>query len=255
MSADPVTLGLLTLAAVLAGWVDAIAGGGGLIQVPALVAAFPGAPVQPLLGANKLSSICGTATALWRYRGLGLVRLRHWIPAVAASATGAGGGAAIALAIPSASLKPMVLALVVLVLIWMLVSGTLTRMVGGRAEVPAGGRQAVLGGGVGFYDGLFGPGTGSFLVLAMVRWFRMEPVAASAAAKAINLASNAAALSLFAVSGSVLWQAAIPMAAGNVLGGWIGAGTATRFGKRIVQGVLVVVVLALTVRAALDLAG
>lgn len=253
MSADILTLCLLALAGAVAGWVDAIAGGGGLIQVPALVAGFPGVPVQALLGANKLSSICGTSTALWRYRGLGLIRLRAWVPAVVASGVGAAAGASVAILTPSAVLKPFVLGLVVPVLVWMLVAGVRPGPVEGRIQAAAPRPQALMGAGTGLYDGLFGPGTGSFLVLAMVRWLGMEAVAASAAAKAINLASNAGALALFMGSGNVLWEAAGVMAVGNVLGGWLGAGTAARFGRRIVRVVLVVVVMALTAKAVLDL--
>ncbi len=254
MSEQLLTLALLGLAGGLAGWIDAIAGGGGLVQVPALLAGFPGVPVQALLGANKFSSVCGTSVALWRYRGLGLVRLRAWLPAVGAGLGGAAGGAGLAMLLPSGALKPVVLVLVVAVLVWMLVSGLIPRRAG-QADTPAGqGGQWILGGGIGVYDGFFGPGTGSFLVLALVRWFRLEPVAASAAAKAINLATNAGALALFAASGSVLWQAALPMAVCNVIGGWLGAGMAARFGTRLVRGVLVFVVLALTAKVALDLA-
>lgn len=253
MSDQLVTLVLLALAGGLAGWIDAIAGGGGLVQVPALLAGCPGVPVQALLGANKCSSVCGTAVALWRYRGLGLVRLREWRFAVAAGLAGAAGGAALALWIPSAALKPLVLVLVVVVLVWMLVSGLFLQQSRIDRAAPGNDGQWLLGGGVGLYDGFFGPGTGSFLVLGLVRWFGLEPVAASAAAKAINLATNAGALALFAVSGAVLWEAAIPMAVCNVIGGWLGAGMAARAGTALVRGVLVVVVLGLTAKVAMDL--
>ncbi len=251
---DPLlTLALLGLAGGLAGWIDAIAGGGGLVQVPALLAGCPGVPVQALLGANKLSSVCGTSVALWRYRGLGLVRLRAWRVAVAAGFAGAAGGAGLAMLVPSATLKPVVLVLVVVVLAWMLVSGVLLRPRAGSGAGAGRRGQWILGGGTGLYDGFFGPGTGSFLVLGLVRWFRLDPVAASAAAKAINLATNAGALALFAVSGSVLWEAAVPMAVCNVVGGWVGAGMAARLGAGLVRGVLVVVVLALSLKVMLDL--
>lgn len=248
-----VTIALLALAGGLAGWIDAIAGGGGLVQVPALMAGFPGVPVQALLGANKLSSVCGTSAALWRYRGLGLVRLRRWAGAIAAGTAGAVGGAGLALLVPSTTLKPLVVGFVVVVLVWMLVSGIVRREARPHTGVAGGAGQWLLGGCAGTYDGFFGPGTGSFLVLALVRWFRLEPVAASAAAKAINLATNTGALALFALSGSVLWQAAIPMAVGNVVGGWLGAGMAARGGAALVRAMLVVVVLALTAKVAADL--
>jgi uncharacterized membrane protein YfcA len=246
------TLALLALAGGLAGWIDAIAGGGGLVQVPALMAGFPGVPVQALLGANKLSSVCGTGTALWRYRGLGLVRLRQWLPAVVAGLAGAVAGAGLAMLVPGTALKPLVLILVVMVLTWLLMAAAFTRPAG-RADGKVEQGQWLLGVGVGVYDGFFGPGTGSFLVLALVRWFGLEPVTASAAAKCINLATNAGALAFFAASGSVLWAAAVPMAVCNVIGGWVGAGMAVRFGPRLVRGALVVVVLALVGKVFLDL--
>lgn len=249
------TFAFLWAAGALAGWIDAIGGGGGLVQVPALVAGFPGAPVQGLLGANKFSSICGTSTALWRYRASGQVRLRYWWPAAAAGAAGGALGAKVALWVPPAVLKPLVLVLVIAVLLWLLVSGRFRQQRGSGREPGGVTGQWVLGGGVGAYDGFFGPGTGSLLVLALERWFGLDAVAASAAAKVVNLATNAGALVVFAASGSVLWMAALPLAVGNVCGGWLGAGMAVRFGTQFVRGVLACVVILLTVKVGLDLFG
>ncbi|MFN8999769.1 MAG: sulfite exporter TauE/SafE family protein [Betaproteobacteria bacterium] len=242
----------LFIAGVLAGWIDAIGGGGGLVQVPALLAGFPGVPVQALLGANKLSSMGGTVTALWRYRASGFVRLRRWWPMASWGAAGGAFGAAAAMQIPATFLRPLILALVIVVLVWMLVSSELVRSLPQRRERVGGHGQWLLGGGVGLYDGFFGPGTGSLLVLALQRWLGLDPVAASAAAKVVNLATNAGALVVFAASGSVLWLAALPLAVGNVCGGWLGATMAVRLGGRLVRGVLVCVVLLLAVKAGLE---
>ncbi len=243
----------LLLAGALAGWIDAVGGGGGLVQVPALLAGFPGVPVQALLGANKLSSICGTVAALWRYRASGFVRVHHWWPAALGGLAGGVVGAAAAMQVPAAVLRPLVLVLVVAALAWMLLSGrsSLFRRRGKERAGRSG--QWFLGGGVGAYDGFFGPGTGSLLVLAFQRWFGLDPVMASAAAKVVNLATNAGALVVFTASGSVLWLAAVPLAVGNVCGGWLGAAMAVRFGTRLVHGVLVCVVLVLATKAGVEL--
>lgn len=237
----------------VAGWVDAVAGGGGLIQIPALFGVFPGASPALLLGTNKFSSVCGTTVAVLRYRRLRFLEPGKWIVAVCAALAGAGAGALIATRVPSAVMRPAVLVLVVAVLVYMLWNGRAlpAEVRGGR--VPRRGTQALLGGGAGVYDGFFGPGTGSFLIYFLVRWASLDFVRASAAAKVINLATNVGALGLFAGLGYVDYAVGVPMAAFNVLGAWLGASMAGRFGPVLVRRVFVFVVAALCAKLIVDL--
>jgi uncharacterized protein len=239
--------------ALLAGWVDAVAGGGGLIQIPALFGVFPGASPALLLGTNKLSSVCGTAMAVVRYRTLRFLEPGLWTVAVGAALIGAGVGALIATRVPSAFMRPAVLVLVLGVLAYMLWNRRALPLEIAEARVPGRGAQALLGSGAGLYDGFFGPGAGSFLIYFLVRWGKLDFVRASAAAKVINLATNAGALGLFAGLGYVDYEVGVPMAAFNVLGAWLGASMAGRFGPVLVRRVFVFVVAGLCVKLVVDL--
>jgi len=239
--------------ALMAGWVDAVAGGGGLIQIPALFGVFPGASPALLLGTNKFSSVCGTAVAVLRYRNLRFLEPGKWIVAVCAAVVGAGAGALIATRLPSGFMRPAVLVLVVGVLAYMLWNRRVLPAEILESRVPRPGAQALLGGGAGLYDGFFGPGTGSFLIYFLVRWARLDFVRASAAAKVINLATNAGALGLFAGLGYVDYAVGVPMAAFNVLGAWLGASMAGRYGPVLVRRVFAFVVAALCAKLIVDL--
>ncbi|MCW5625679.1 MAG: TSUP family transporter [Burkholderiales bacterium] len=249
-----VDLVTLCVCAFAAGWVDAIAGGGGLIQVPALFAVLPGAPPASLLGTNKLSSICGTAAALWRYRRGGLVELRPWKTAVIAALIGSAVGAWVATLMSPTIMRPLVIGLVFVMLVQTLITRRSLGVEAGRFVAPES-LQKKLGGGIGFYDGFFGPGTGSLLMFGLVRFGRLDFVRASAAAKVINCATNGGALALFAVSGHVLYALAIPMAAFNLAGGWLGATMAKSRGPRFVRAVFLTMVLALCGKVLWDLTG
>lgn len=241
--------------ALLAGWVDAVAGGGGLIQIPALFGVFPAAPPALLLGTNKLSSFCGTTTAVFRYRALRLVAPRAWAVAVVAALAGSGLGALVATQIPSAFMRPIVIILVIVVLGFTLLNRGNAGGDPNQQRVPGGFAQGVLGGGAGFYDGFFGPGAGSFLIYCLVRWGRLDFVRASAAAKVINLATNAGALGLFVGLGYVNFEVGVPMAVCNVAGAWVGASMAGRFGPVLVRRVFIVVVVALCAKLMTDWVG
>lgn len=236
----------------LAGWVDAVAGGGGLIQIPALFSAFPAASPALLLGTNKLSSFCGTTTAVLRFRSLRFVAPRTWAVAVGAAIIGSGLGALVATRVPSTFMKPIVIVLVVAVL------GHMFFNRGRSGDVPCGHRvpgsvaQGMLGGGAGFYDGFFGPGTGSFLIYCLVRWGGLDFVRASAAAKVINLATNAGALGLFVGLGYVDFVVGAPMATCNVVGAWVGASMAGRIGPTLVRRVFILVVIGLCGKLIVD---
>jgi len=243
---------LLCGCAVLAGWVDAIAGGGGLIQIPALLAALPSAPVAVVLGTNKLSSFCGTTTAVLRYHSLRFVSPRDWVVAVVAALAGSGIGAFCATVVPGATMKPAVMILLVVVLVATLAKGTPNASTPAVARVPGSGGQAALGVGAGVYDGLFGPGTGSFLIFGLVRWCHLDYVRASAAAKVVNLATNFGALGMFIGLGFVDYRAGLPMAVCNVLGAWLGATMAGRIGPVLVRRVFLVAVAGLFLKVVAD---
>ncbi len=245
---------VLCAVAVLAGALDAVVGGGGLLQLPALLLVLPQAPVVALLGTNKLSSVVGTCSAAVTFaRRVDLDRGTA-VPMAVAAFVGSGLGAALATALPGSALRPLVLAALVGVLVF-----TVRRPGLGEVEVlrlaPRAQRLVALSGGavIGSYDGLVGPGTGSFLVFLLVGVVGMSFLHASATAKVVNTATNLAALLLFAVGGHVLWALGAAMAAGNLLGSQVGARLALRRGSAWVRRVFLVVVTALVVRLAYDL--
>ncbi len=253
---SPATIGLLALVALAAGTIDAIAGGGGLLTVPALLAA--GLPSHLALGTNKGQSVFGSFAAMVKFARAGMIdpaRARVGFPA---GLLGSLLGAALVLAVPPATLKPVVLVLLAgaALFIGLRRGGAEARAAGGaprrhRGTVTAG-LVALL---IGAYDGFFGPGTGTFLIVASVALLGDGLAEASAGAKVVNFASNLAAVALFASRGLVLWQVALPMAAGQLAGGWVGAHLAIRRGDGLVRRVAVAVSLALAAKLAWDLRG
>lgn len=238
---DEVWAGLLA-AALLAGFVDAVAGGGGLIQVPALFAGLPQATPAALFGTNKLASIFGTLNAARRY--LREVDL-NWsvaIPIAVSAFLFSFAGAAVVAWLPKEVVRPLVLVLLVAVAVYTWMRPDFGRQEGeprirGRRVLPV----ALLAGCVlGFYDGFFGPGAGSFMIFAFVRLFGMDFLHASATAKIVNAATNAGALLLFAPAGHVLWMLGLGMAVCNVLGAQFGSRLAIRHGSGFVRVVFLV---------------
>lgn len=249
----PDELPLLAAAALFAGFVDAVAGGGGLVQLPALFTALAEAPAATLFGTNKAASIWGTAAASRQY--LQRVRLPRTLLAGAlpAALLGAWLGARTVSLLPSAALRPAVLVLLVLV-----AAHTFRRRELGLGHAPRWeGRPlvwpaALTGICLGFYDGVFGPGTGAFLVFVFVRVFGFDFLHASAAAKLLNLATNLAALAFFAGHGHVLWRLAAVMACCNVAGALVGSRVALHYGAGFVRRVFLCVVIVLVARLAWD---
>ncbi|WP_426566538.1 sulfite exporter TauE/SafE family protein [Angustibacter sp. McL0619] len=250
----PGTVVLLLVAALVAGWVDAVAGGGGLIQLPALLIGLgPGTPAIYSLATNKLASICGTATSSITYYRRVKPDLRTALPMAGLAFGGALIGAAVASSLPSAWIKPIVIVALLAVLAYTLRHpdlGELTvlRHSGRRHHVTTGGIGFVIG----VYDGAIGPGTGSFLVFALVGWVGYAFVEASAKAKITNFATNLGALVIFAPQGVVLWRLGLVMGLANLLGGYVGARTAVAQGARFVRVVFVVVSALLIVRLGYD---
>jgi uncharacterized membrane protein YfcA len=242
-----VDLFLLGLLALFAGFIDAVVGGGGLIQLPALFGLYPQLPPALLLGTNKAASIAGTAVAVTRYMRQVRFSWRALAPAVAAALMFAFLGARAVVWLPRHAVRPLILILLVAVALY-----TFRRHDFGRDHAPrlpaawepwAGfGTGAVLG----FYDGFFGPGTGSFLIFVFVRFFGWDLLTASASAKVVNVATNFTALAFFAATGNVLWLTALVMAVCNIAGSWVGAGMAlargTGFVRRMFLAVLTVLI-------------
>jgi uncharacterized membrane protein YfcA len=246
-------LALLVAAALAAGVVDAIAGGGGLLTVPALLAA--GLPPQLALGTNKGQSVFGSASALARFARAGLVDPRRAAAGFPAGLAGSLAGAAAVTAIDPARLKPIVLGLLVAAGLFVGLRRGPPRAV---ARVPprlAGVTTAGLALAIGAYDGFFGPGTGTLLIVAFASLLGDPLQRASGEAKVVNFASNLAAMALFASRGLVVWQVALPMAAAQAAGGLVGAHLAVRRGDVLVRRVVVLVVLALVAKVGRDLWG
>lgn len=246
---SPTVLALLALAGLLAGWVDAVVGGGGLIQLPALVVGLPSASPAQLLATNKLGSICGTSVSAATYYRRIRPDLRTALPMAAMAYLGSVAGAFAGLQIPKSAFNPIILIMLMLVGAYTLTRpdlGTVTalRHDGARHTV-----YAVLTGLViGAYDGALGPGTGSFFVFTLVGLLGYNFLEASAKAKIANFATNLGALSVFVPHGSVLWQVGLVMGAANLVGGYLGARTAVALGSRFIRGVFIVVVGAFVVR-------
>lgn len=252
---DASTLVLLCLAAAAAGWVDAVSGGGGLLQLPALLVALPEvAPVQ-VLGTNKASSIVGTAAATGTYARSTRLDVRTALPMAVAAIAGAGLGAATASRVPPEAFRPIIVVLLVIVWLWTL----LRPQVGREQELRWQGRRrhyvvATLAGlAIGFYDGLLGPGTGSFLLIVLVAVLGYSFLHASATAKVVNLGTNLAALVVFGLTGSVLWLLGLVMGVCNAAGAFVGARMAIRRGSEFVRLVFLAVVAVLILRLGWDL--
>jgi len=257
----PGVLALLALAAFAAGVIDAVAGGGGLITVPALLAA--GLPPHLALGTNKGQSVFGSGASLLRFARAGLVDARRAQVAFPGGFAGALCGAALVLLLRPAVLRPVVLALLVAVALFMALRPSLPAVAQQGAARPhrrwpvavhhARGATLVIALAIGAYDGFFGPGTGTFLIVAFALVLGDGLTRASGEAKVVNFASNLAALALFAGRGVVVWQVALPMAAAQFAGSTLGAHLAVRRGDAFVRRVVLLVVLALVVKLARDL--
>ncbi len=244
---------LVTLASLLAGFVDAIVGGGGLVLLPALFAAYPTAHAATLFGTNKSASVWGTAFASVQYVRRVDLRWRTMLPAMALSFAGALAGAWLVTLISPDFLRKLLPAVLLLVLVYTLMKKELGRhhapRYAGRQELLAAGTVGLL---IGFYDGFFGPGTGSFFVFLFVRWLGYDFLHASAGAKLLNLSSNLSALLLFALKGHVWWHFALTLALANIVGSLLGTRLALKHGAGFVRGVFIMVVSALILKTGYD---
>lgn len=246
------TIALLVLAAFAAGWIDAVVGGGGLIQLPALLLVPQVAPVQAL-ATNKLASIAGTATSSLTYYRRVKPDLRTALPMAGLALAGSFGGAAVATVLPTEVFKPIIVVALAAVAVFVAVrpklgAATSLRFTGRRHLVVA----CALGIVIGFYDGMLGPGTGAFLVIALVSVVGYDFIASSAKAKIVNFATNLGALALFVPTGAVVWGLGLCLAAANVAGSYLGSRTAIAKGTGFVRVVFLVVAGALIVKLGHD---
>lgn len=238
-------LAVLGAVGVLAGFVDAVAGGGGLVTIPVLLSA--GLSPVGALATNKAQAIVGTFTAALTYWRKGYVSLLALIPAIAAAFAGSFLGALLVKQIDTSALEIAVPVAVIAVALYFTLSPSI-KDIDGAARLKFSTFVPVFGFIIGFYDGLFGPGAGSFLILAFVALFGLSAARASAHTKVLNVTSNLAALTFFIFAGDVVWPVAVVMAIGQLIGGYLGAITGIRFGARAIRPLVIVVSVALAIK-------
>jgi uncharacterized membrane protein YfcA len=244
---------IVTVASLFAGFVDSIVGGGGLILVPALFATFPNAHPATLFGTNKGASVWGTGFATWQYSQK--VHM-HWavlLPAAGAGLLASLGGAWLVTVVSPEFLRKALPLVLLLVLLYTLVKKDLghthaRQFTGNKEKIVA----ACIGACIGFYDGFFGPGTGSFLVFLFVRVLGYDFLNASAAAKLVNTATNISALTLFIAKGHIWWHFVLAMALANVVGSLAGTHLALKHGTGFVRVMFLLVVSALILKTSFD---
>jgi uncharacterized membrane protein YfcA len=241
---DPWIYPALTATAVLTGFIDAIAGGGGLIMLPALL--FAGVSPIQALATNKLQSVFGTSVATRNYARAGLVNWHEHKTTILLVFGGATLGVLLVQSIQTRVLDLIIPLLLVAVSLYVLISPRMTdedahHRLTARAYAPVGGL-------IGFYDGFFGPGTGTFFSTSLVALRGYGLTRATGFTKLLNLTSNIASVLFFALGGKMLWLLGLCMAAGAMTGGWLGSHSAIRFGARLIRPLLVVISLGLTAR-------
>jgi uncharacterized membrane protein YfcA len=248
------TIAFLCAAAFVAGLLDAVVGGGGLVQIPALFSVMPDVVPATVFGTNKLSAIFGTSSAAMRYARAISIRWNAVLPAMATALVFSYIGAYSVAHVPSQVLRPLVPFMLLAVAAYIFFKKDFGAVHAPRHD---GVREKLLGlalgGVIGFYDGFFGPGTGSFLVFLFIRFFGLDFLSASAAAKFVNVTCNAAALAYFWPGGHVLWQLGLIMAVCNMVGSLIGSRLALRHGSPFVRQFFLLVVSAMILKLGYDL--
>jgi uncharacterized membrane protein YfcA len=242
-------LALLALAGLFAGFVDAVVGGGGLVQLPALVLGLPGASPVQVLATNKLASICGTSVSSVTYYRRVRPHAGTFVPLMVLAFAGSLCGALVASRIPEESFAPTVLAVLLLVGSYVLLKPSIGDVTSLRFS---GHRHTAIAMAAGFvigaYDGALGPGTGSFLVFTLVGLMGYSFLEASAKARMANWATNLAALCVFVPQDAVLWKTGLVIGAANLVGGYLGARTAVARGAGFVRVFFILVVSAFVIR-------
>ncbi len=244
----------LMVVAGVGGWLDAVVGGGGLLVLPALLAAAPSVPAATLLGTSKLSSIFGLTSAVVTYSRKVRLERRVLLPTAALALAGSGLGAGLASAMANEVLQPIIMLVLLFALVVVVrypdMGTTTNRRLRTRRRMVA--AVGIAGVGLSFYDGLVGPGTGVLLVLTFTTVAGLDFVRASAWAKVSNATTNLGALTVFALNGHVMWELGLALGACSIVGAQFGARTALRRGAGFVRVILVVVVLALLAKLGYD---
>ncbi len=244
---------IVALASLLAGFVDAIVGGGGLVLLPALFATFPAAAPADLLGTNKSAAIWGTGVATWQYSRRVALCWPTLLPAAVAAFVGAFAGSWTVTLISADILRKLLPVILLVLLVYTLARKDLGRIhaprLAERAEMQAACAIGLL---LGFYDGFFGPGTGSFFVFLFVRVLGYDFLNASVSAKLLNLSTNGASLILFAAKGHVWWHFTLVLALANVAGSVLGARLALKHGAGFVRIIFILVVGVLILKTGYD---
>lgn len=245
---------IICIVAFFAGFIDSIAGGGGLIQTPAILMLFPQFPVATLLGTTKIPSFSGTAFATYLYARKTPVNWRLMAFLFPTAFGGSVLGAYVITQVDDQFIKPVILVLLVVVAIYTFIKKDLGAEPGDEKPLK---KQLLYGFSfgfiIGFYDGMIGPGTGSFFILAFVLLMGNDFLTASVHAKTLNLATNLAAILLFSLTGHILYEIALPMAVCNLAGAFFGAKLALLKGNRFVRLFFLVVVIGTIFRFALNL--
>ncbi|WCD92987.1 sulfite exporter TauE/SafE family protein [Microbacterium sp. nov. GSS16] len=243
---------LVVIAAFGAGWIDAVVGGGGLLQLPAVLL-IPGITPVQALATNKLGSIFGTATSSVTYYRRARPDIRTALPMAAIALAGSFGGAAVATVLPASAFKPIIVVALLAVALFtafkpQLGAATALRFSGHRHHITAGMAGLVIG----FYDGLIGPGTGTFLVITLVALLGYDFLQSSAKAKIVNFATNAGALILFIPHGEVLWLLGLILGVANTAGSYLGSRMAISRGSGFIRVVFLAVVIVLIAKLGVD---
>jgi len=247
-----VTIFFLLLAAFSAGLVDAIAGGGGLIQLPALLIGLSQVSTVEVLGTNKAASVFGTSASALMYRRRVKTDAKFLASMAIPAFFGSVIGALSASKIPAQSMRPIVFILLVAVAIYTWRKPDLGSIETLRHETKKRLSISVIAGSViGFYDGIFGPGTGSFLMLTLI-YLGYAFLSASAIAKVVNVSTNLGAILVFGFNGAIIWQVALVLAAANIAGGLTGARLAIRGGSTLIRKVFLLVTFALIIKVGID---
>lgn len=240
--------------AAAAGWIDAVVGGGGLLQLPAMLLAFPALPTATVLGTNKAIAVTGTSSATATYLRRTDVDWGFVGMAAGVALPAAAGGALLATSLPAGVFRPVIMAALLVVGLFVTLRPDFGRT---HAPVRLSRRRAATaallsGAGIGFYDGVIGSGTGTFLIIVFLLVLGADFLHGSAMAKVVNVGTNIGALIVFVAEGHVLWLVAGCMAVGNVTGGALGARMALKRGTSFVRYALLVVVVVLVAKLALD---
>ena len=253
MSVEAQTYGLMFILAFCAGFIDAVVGGGGLIQLPAMLILFSGFPVPTLMGTNKFAGFSGTALATTRYLKQVNVPWKSIWPAIVTALIFSFLGARVISSIRKDDIKIIVLCLLVIVAIY-----TFLKKEFGLHHAPKLNAfktaiySALTGALLGFYDGFFGPGTGSFLIMIFIGLFGFNFLIASASAKLVNCATNISALSYFVITGQINYPLAISVAIFNMTGSFIGAKMAIKQGSSFVRTFFLIIVMCMILKFGWD---